>query len=30
MVPIPRFSSWEDFNEHLEAKCRKNRGASVI
>ncbi len=26
MVPIPRFSSWEAFNEHLEAKCRKNRG----
>ena len=25
MVPIPRFSSWEAFNEHLEAKCRKNR-----
>ena len=25
MVPIPRFRSWEAFNEHLEAKCRKNR-----
>ena len=25
MVPIPRFPSWEAFNEHLEAKCRKNR-----
>lgn len=25
MVPIPRYQSWEAFNEHLEAKCRKNR-----
>ncbi len=25
MVPIPRFESWKAFNEHLEAKCRKNR-----
>lgn len=25
MVPIPRFASWEAFNEHLEAKCRANR-----
>jgi transposase len=25
MVPIPSFASWEAFNEHLEAKCRKNR-----
>ena len=25
MVPIPRFESWEAFNEHLETKCRKNR-----
>ena len=25
MVPIPRFASWEALNEHLGAKCRKNR-----
>jgi transposase len=25
MVPIPRFSSWDAFNEDLEAKCLKNR-----
>ncbi len=26
MVPIPRFASWEAFNEHLERKCRERRG----
>ena len=25
LVPIPRFSSWEALNEHLEAKCRNRR-----
>ena len=25
MVPIPRASSWEDLNSHLEANCRKRR-----
>jgi transposase len=25
MVPIPRASSWEDLNQHLEADCRKRR-----
>jgi transposase len=25
MVPIPRFASWDAFNEHLEAACRKRR-----
>src|SRR5271156_1028508 len=25
MVPIPRVSSWEELNEHLEAGCRKRR-----
>jgi transposase len=25
MVPVPRFASWEKFNEHLEAACRKRR-----
>ena len=25
MVPIPRFNSWEEFNAHLEAQCRKRR-----
>ncbi|MGA8937638.1 MAG: IS21 family transposase [Acidobacteriaceae bacterium] len=25
MVPIPRFASWEAFNAHLEAACRKRR-----
>ena len=24
-VPIPRASSWEDLNQHLEADCRKRR-----
>jgi transposase len=26
MVPIPRFASWDDFNAHLEAQCRKRQG----
>ena len=26
MVPIPRFASWEEFNEQLERKCRERRG----
>jgi len=25
MVPIPKFASWDAFNEHLEAKYRANR-----
>ena len=25
MVPMPRFASWEAFNEHLEQKCRRRR-----
>lgn len=25
MVPIPRFSSWEELNAHLEKECRKRR-----
>jgi transposase len=25
MVPIPRFATWEAFNAHLEAACRKRR-----
>jgi hypothetical protein len=25
MVPIPRVSSWDDLNAHLEADCRKRR-----
>jgi transposase len=25
MVPVPRFASWEAFNAHLEAECRKRR-----
>jgi transposase len=25
MVPIPHFNSWEEFNAHLEAECRKRR-----
>ncbi len=25
MVPIPRFGSWDAFNTHLEAACRKRR-----
>jgi transposase len=25
MVPIPRASSWEELNTHLEAECRKRR-----
>jgi len=25
MVPIPRFSSWDEFNAHLEEQCRKRR-----
>jgi transposase len=25
MVPIPRFASWDAFNAHLEAACRKRR-----
>jgi len=25
MVPIPRASSWEELNAHLEADCRKRR-----
>ncbi len=25
MVPIPRFASWNAFNTHLEAACRKRR-----
>ncbi len=25
MVPIPRVSSWEELNAHLEAECRKRR-----
>jgi transposase len=26
LVPIPRFASWEELNEHLERKCRERRG----
>jgi len=26
MVPIPRFRSWDEFNEHLERKCLERRG----
>ena len=25
MVPIPRFATWNAFNAHLEAQCRKRR-----
>ena len=25
MVPVPLFASWEVFNDHLEAECRKRR-----
>jgi transposase len=25
MVPVPRFATWEAFNAHLEAECRKRR-----
>jgi len=25
MVPIPRVSSWEELNTHLDAECRKRR-----
>ena len=25
MVPVPRFASWDGFNAHLEAACRKRR-----
>src|SRR5271156_4935967 len=25
MVPVPRFASWDAFNAHLEAECRKRR-----
>ena len=25
MVPIPRFATWEAFNDHLEAQCRKRQ-----
>ncbi len=25
MVPIPRFATWEAFNAHLEAQCRKRQ-----
>ena len=25
MVPIPRVSSWEEWNVQLEAQCRKRR-----
>ena len=25
MVPVPRFGSWDAFNVHLEAECRKRR-----
>lgn len=25
MVPIPRFATWEEFNVHLEAQCRKRQ-----
>src|SRR5665811_1110075 len=26
MVPIPRVSSWDELNMHLDAECRKRRG----
>ena len=26
MVPTPRFSDWEAFNDYLEAQCRKRQG----
>jgi transposase len=26
MVPVPRVSSWEELNAHLEQECRKRRG----
>ncbi len=26
MVPVPRFESWEAFNAHLEARCRRRLG----
>mgnify|MGYP000285681724 CR=1 FL=1 len=26
MVPIPRFVTWEAFNDHLKAQCRKRQG----
>jgi hypothetical protein len=29
MVPIPQFASWDAFNAHLEAQCRK-RQADVL
>ena len=29
MVPIPRFATWDAFNAHLEAQCRK-RQADVL
>jgi hypothetical protein len=29
MVPLPRFASWEDFNDWLEAQCRK-RQADIL
>jgi transposase len=25
MVPVPRFATWDAFNAHLEAECRKRR-----
>ena len=29
IVPLPRFASWEEFNEHLEAACRKRRECTL-
>src|SRR5512144_760337 len=29
MVPLPRFASWDDFNDWLEAQCRK-RHADIL
>ena len=26
MTPLPRFESWEAFNDHLEEQCRKRQG----
>ena len=29
MVPVPRFTSWEEFNAHLLAQCRKRRDRTL-
>ena len=29
MVPVPRFATWDTFNVHLEAECRKRRARKL-